>query len=104
MRQRGRQIVARLQGGAALPDALRAVDHDGELSWRIANALRGRRGFLRALTGWHEALDAKAFQLEQSAAQIATTLLVLFNGLIVASIVIGMFIVLIDLLNQATLW
>jgi len=59
---------------------------------------------VRALAGWHEALEAKAFQLEQSAAQIATTLLVLLNGLIVGSIVIGMFLALIQLINRATLW
>ena len=49
-------------------------------------------------------LDAKAFQLEQSAAQIATTALVLLNGLIVGSLVVAIFLVLIQLLNEAVLW
>ena len=61
-----------------------------------------RRGFVRALTGWHEALDAKAFQLEQAAAQVITTVLVLINGLIVASIMIAVFLVLIQLINGAS--
>jgi type IV pilus assembly protein PilC len=93
-----------LNDGVKLPEAMRAMDDTGELRWRLSNALHGRGGFLRALTGWHEALDAKAFQLEQSAAQITTTTLVLLNGLIVGSIVIGLFLLLIQLLNQAVLW
>ena len=96
--------MAALEQGTKLDDAVRAFDDSGEFHWRLTNATHARGGFLSALQGWHEALDARAFQLEQSAAQIFTTLLVLFNGLIVASVVIGMFIVLIDLLNQATLW
>jgi hypothetical protein len=59
---------------------------------------------VRALTGWHEALDAKAFQLEQAAAQVTTTVLVLVNGLIVASFMIAVFLVLITLINGAALW
>jgi hypothetical protein len=74
------------------------------LQWRLANALRRGAGFVRALTGWHEALDAKAFQLEQSAAQVTTTVLVLINGLIVASFMIAVFLVLITLINTAALW
>jgi type II secretory pathway component PulF len=80
------------------------LDDSGELQWRLSNALRGTGGFARALTGWHEALDAKAFQLEQTAAQVTTALLVLLNGFIVACILIGMFLPLIQLLNRATLW
>ena len=80
------------------------MDDSGELRWRLANALQGRGNFLRALMGWHEALDAKAFQEEQAAAQLTTTGLVLFNGVMVASIVIAVFLVLIQLLNEAVLW
>ena len=95
--------VAKLKEGVKLPEAIRAVDDSGELKWRLANALRGA-GFVRALSGWHETLDARAFQLEQTAAQVATTCLVLLNGLIVGSFVIGLFLGLIHLLNEATLW
>jgi len=93
-----------LAQGVKLPEAMRVLDDTGELKWRLANALRGGTGFVKALTGWHEALDAKAFQLEQAAAQTATTMLVLLNGFIVACIVIGMFLPLVEVLNQATLW
>jgi type II secretory pathway component PulF len=93
-----------LGNGVKLADALRVMDDSRELQWRIANALHRRGGFLRALAGWHDALDAKAFQLEQTAAQIITAVLVLFNGVVVAGIVIGVFLALIALINQAALW
>jgi type II secretory pathway component PulF len=103
-RRRAAAAVAQLRSGAKLPDAIRAVDDSGEFRWRLANALQRPGGFIRALTGWHEALDAKAFQLEQAAAQVTTTALVLINGLIVGSFVIAVFLVLIQLINLATLW
>jgi len=102
--RRAEKAVALLQQGVNLPEAIRVMDDSGELRWRLANALQGRGNFLRALMGWHEALDAKAFQEEQAAAQLTTTGLVLFNGVMVASIVIAVFLVLIQLLNEAVLW
>jgi len=93
-----------LRAGISLPEALRTMDASGEFQWRLANGLRHGRSFLAALAGWHDALDAKAFQLEQAAAQITTTALVLINGAVVAVIVIGMFLALVSLLNQACLW
>ncbi len=104
IRRRAEKIQAELARGVKLPDAIRAIDDAGELQWRLANALRRGRGFLSALNGWHEALDSKAFQQEQTAAQITTAALVIFNGLIVASLVIGLFIPLIALLNSMALW
>ena len=108
----GNLIIARRAGkvrglltdGVKLPEAIRVMDDTGEFQWRLANALRRGSGFLRALAGWHEALDARAFQLEHSAAQITTSALVLFNGLVVAGIVIAMFLPLIQLINRAVLW
>lgn len=93
-----------LRTGTRLPEALRVMDASGEFQWRLANGLRHGRSFLAALAGWHDALDAKAFQLEQAAAQITTTALVLINGAVVAVIVIGMFVALVMILNQACLW
>ncbi len=103
-RRRAALAARRLEQGMKLAEAIRVLDDSPELRWRFDNAFRRGGGFVRALTGWHEALDAKAFQLEQTAAQLATTALVLVNGLLVGSIVVGMFIVLIDLINRATLW
>lgn len=102
--RRSEIIRAELARGVKLPEAIRAIDDAGELRWRMANALRRGRGFLNALNGWHEALDSKAFQQEQAAAQITTAALVIFNGIIVAAIVIGLFIPLIALINSAALW
>lgn len=104
MIRRGGRMRELLARGVKLPVALRELDDSGELRWRIANALQGRGGFLRALAGWHEALDAKAFQVEQASAQVATTGLVLVNGAMVACIVIAVFLLLINLINEACLW
>lgn len=104
MRRRAEEICQRLNQGVKLPEALLVLHDVGELRWRITNALHAGGGFGRALAGWQEALDAKAFQLEQAAAQVFTTLLVLVNGGIVACIVIGMFIPLIELVNKVMLW
>lgn len=102
--RRAANACAQLNDGMKLPEAIRVMDDSGELQWRLANALQRRGGFLHALAGWHETLDAKAFQWEQTAAQVATTSLVLINGVIVASIVIAVFLTLINLIEQATLW
>jgi type II secretory pathway component PulF len=104
LRSRAQRVRVLLTEGVKLPEAIRVMDHSGELGWRLANALRRGSGFTQALIGWHGALNAKAFQLEQAAAQIATTGLVLLNGAIVACVVIGMFLVIIRLINQAVLW
>lgn len=104
MIRRGNRMRELLAQGVKLPVALREMDDSGELRWRIANALQARGGFLRALTGWHEALDAKAFQVEQATAQVATTALVLANGAMVACVVIAVFLLLINLINEACLW
>ena len=101
---RAQKVRVLLQGGVSLPDALRALDSSQELQWRLSNAVRRGSGFVRALTGWHESLDAKAFQLEQAAAQLTTTGLVLINGVIVASILIAVFLILISIINQTSLW
>jgi type II secretory pathway component PulF len=102
--RRANQVVSQLKQGVKLPEALRVLDRGGELQWRIANALHRGHGFLKALAGWHDALDAKAFQQEQMAAQLTTTGLVLLNGLIVGSIVCAVFLCLINLINGAVLW
>jgi type II secretory pathway component PulF len=104
IRRRAQRIRNALANGVKLPEAIRAIDDSGELHWRLSNALQRGRGFLNALNGWHEALDAKAFQQEQAAAQLTTTAMVLFNGFIVACVVLAMFLPLIALINAAALW
>lgn len=102
--RRAAQVCERLAAGVALPEALQTLDDSGELRWRIANARRGKSGFATALAGWQEALDAKAFQLEQTAAHVATTAVVLFNGAIVGTLVVGTFLLFVTLLEEAVLW
>ncbi len=101
--RRAGSVIQALKQGVKLPEAIARLDDEGEFRWRLANAAHARGGFTKALAGWHEALDAKAFQLEQAAAQVTTTLLVLLNGFLVAWIVIGVFLPLIQLINAA-LW
>jgi type II secretory pathway component PulF len=104
IQSRAQRVNARLAAGDKLSVAIRTMDDSGELEWRLSNALRRGRGFLSALTGWHEALDARAFQAEQTAAQVTSTALVLFTGFMVACIVIAMFLPLIALIDKAVLW
>jgi type II secretory pathway component PulF len=104
MVRRASAVQQRLRDGVKLPEAIRAMDSSRELQWRLSNALQRGTGFVRALAGWHDALDAKAFQLEQASAQVMTTGLVLLNGAIVACIVIAVFLCLINVINEAILW
>ena len=59
--RRARAVVAALQQGVKLTEAIQLMDKSGEFKWRLANAIHGREGFLKAIVGWNEALDARAF-------------------------------------------
>jgi len=78
--KRAEKIAAHLRAGVKLTEAIQILDDTGEFRWRLENAAHFSSNFFRALKGWHESLDAKAFQLEQSAAQTITTALVLVNA------------------------
>jgi len=103
-RRRLARAQAGLAGGMKLTEAVASLDDTGEFRWRLNNALHAHSGFLRALTGWHESLDAKAFQQEQAAAHVVTSALVLANGLIVGIVVTGVFSALISITNAGVLW
>lgn len=98
------RALKKLADGTKLTEAVATLDDTGEFRWRLTNAAHGHGGFLRTLTGWHEALDAKAFQEEQAAAHSVTSGLVIANGLIVATVAIGIFSVLISIINAGVLW
>jgi type II secretory pathway component PulF len=98
-RRRARRVIAALERGNKLDDAVRMFDDTGEFHWRLTNAVHGRGGFLGALRGWHEALDAKAFQQEEVATHIATSGMVILNGVVVALIATAMFGILMAVLN-----
>ena len=100
-RRRARRVIAALEKGVKLDDAVRAFDDSGEFHWRLTNATHAHGGFLHALRGWHEALDAKAFQQEEVATHTLTSGLVVLNGLVVALIATSMFGILIAILRGA---
>ena len=104
LRRRAAALVAELERGVPLAQALRHLDDAGEFRWRLENAAHVPGAFGVALAGWQEALAAKAFQLEQTAAQIVTTGLVLLNGVWVGLLAATVFGLLIAILEQAGLW
>jgi len=103
-RGRATRAVAALRQGLKLPEAVQKLDDTGEFRWRLRNAVVAPGGFIRALAGWHESLDAHAFQQEQAAAHVITTALVLWTGLFVGLIISSMFMMLTSLITTATLW
>ncbi|MGA2557430.1 MAG: type II secretion system F family protein, partial [Verrucomicrobiota bacterium] len=103
-RQRADRVVEKLRQGVKLTQAVQSLDDSGEFAWRLANAVHGHAGFLQALAGWHESLDAKAFQQEQAAAHGITSGLVLWSGLIVGAIAISAFMCLVSITDTVVLW
>ena len=103
-RRRADVALAALRQGVSLPEAAQAMDDSGEFRWRLRNAAATHGGFLRALAGWHEALDARAFQLEQAATHTVTTALVIWSGLFVGAIAISVFMFFVASINQGVLW
>lgn len=103
-RSRAVRAVDGLKQGIKLPDAIQTMDDAGEFGWRLANAFHARTDLLQALTGWHESLDAKAFQQEQAAAHGITTALVFWSGLFVGAVVISVFMFLTSIIYAGTLW
>ncbi len=98
-RRRTARIIKMLQQGAKLEDAVRAFDPSGEFHWRLTNAAHARGGFVSALRGWHEALEAKAFQLEETAANAMTSGIVILNGVLVALFAMAIFGLLIAMIK-----
>jgi len=102
--RRGALVTKRLRDGVIFLEAIRGIDDTGELRWRLTNATHGHGGFMKALAGWHETLEAKAYQLEQAVSQTITTTLVVLNGCLVGLIAIGVFQVLISIVWEVSLW
>jgi type II secretory pathway component PulF len=102
-RRRARRVMAALEQGVKLDDAVRVFDDSGEYHWRLTNATHAHGEFLGALRGWHESLDARAFQQEEAAAHAFASGLVIMNGVVVGLIATAMFGVLIAILRAAEL-
>jgi type II secretory pathway component PulF len=90
--------------GVKLTEAVSRMDESGEFGWRFANAVQAGGGFQRALSGWHDSLEARAFRQEQATAQALTSLLVLFNGLVVGLLAVAVFQSLIAIIQEGLLW
>jgi type II secretory pathway component PulF len=102
--RRARKAAAHLESGSKLTEAVSLLDESGEFHWRFTNAVHGRCGFVSALTGWHEALDAKANQQEQAASQLFTTALVLLNGFLIGLVMLTIFGALVAIIDGGLLW
>jgi len=100
-RGRARRVIAALEQGTKLDEAIAAFDDGGEFHWRLTNAVHARGGFLRALRGWHEALEAKAFQQQEAATHAFTSGLVIVNGVLVGLIATATFGILIVMVKAA---
>jgi hypothetical protein len=100
-RRRVQHVIAALERGVKLDDAVGAFDDSGEFHWRLTNAIHARGGFLPALRGWHEALEARAFQQEEAATHAVTSGLVILNGVLVGLVVTAVFGVLIVMVKAA---
>jgi type II secretory pathway component PulF len=101
---RAARVLEQLNEGIALPDALAKVERSREFQWRWANALRAGKDFFAALRGWHESLETRAFQQEQAAAHTITAAMVIINGAIVGAMACALFLIIISLIEEGTLW
>jgi hypothetical protein len=99
--ERAAKAAQALRTGVKLTDAVRLVDDSKEFQWRLANGAGSPSGFALALDGWHESLEARAFQQEQVASQGITTGFVFLNGLMVGLTAVGVFQMLIAIIEVA---
>jgi type II secretory pathway component PulF len=101
---KAQRAVQALQQGAKLTEAVQELDPSGEFKWRLENAAASNLGFAPALRGWEEALDAKAYAQEQAASQVVSTGMVFLNGAMVALIAVGLFRILLSIIEEVVLW
>jgi type II secretory pathway component PulF len=76
------------------------MDDSKEFQWRLTNALQTEFNFVDALKGWHESLSARADRQQQTYVSLMETSMLFAFGLIVGSIMIGMFLPLIQLIER----
>jgi type IV pilus assembly protein PilC len=100
LQQRALRACADLKNGKSLPEAIQHLDSSDELRWRLETVARSGKGFLPALRAWHETLSAQASQQEQAVAQVVVTGMILSIGVMVGSLVIGMFLPLVVMMDK----
>ena len=94
------KAIAGLESGVGLKEAIKRMDNSKEFQWRLTNALQTDAKFVDALRGWHESLTARADRQYQTYITLMETSLLFILGLIVGSIVIGMFLPLIQMIEK----
>jgi len=100
IKQRARKAIVAVRSGAGMAKAVQLMDDSKEFQWRLTNALQTDSNFVDALAGWHRSLSARADRQQQTFVSLMGTSLLLFLGLIVGSIMIGMFLPLIELMER----
>jgi type II secretory pathway component PulF len=100
----GERVAAELREGMKLTDAIARLDGSGEFRWRLSNAIHAGKGFVAALAGWLEGLETRAFQQQQAFAQLVTTALVLYNGVMVSLFALFVFRGITMIIEEGLLW
>ena len=102
IKKRARKVIAGLQSGMGLTEAIKLMDDSREFQWRLTNALQTDGKFVDSLSGWHQSLSARADRQHRSFASLIEATVILLLGLIIGSIMIGMFLPLIKLMDKLT--
>ena len=102
IKKRARKVIASLQSGMGLTEAIKLMDDSREFRWRLTNALQTDGKFVDSLNGWHQSLSARADRQHRSFATLIEATMILLLGLIIGSIMIGMFLPLIKLMDKLT--
>ncbi len=102
IKKRARKVIASLQSGMGLTEAIKLMDDSREFQWRLTNALQTDGKFVDSLSGWHQSLSARADRQHRSFASLIEATMILLLGLIIGSIMIGMFLPLIKLMDKMT--
>ena len=100
--KRARKVIAGLQSGMNLTEAIKLMDDSREFQWRLTNALQTDGKFVDSLNGWHQSLSARADRQHRSFATLIEATMILLLGLIIGSVMIAMFLPLIKLMDKLT--
>ena len=104
LKRKAAVVVAELEQGVELTQALAHLDRNRELQWRLQNAQHHKQTFSKALAGWHQTLDACAYRQEQAIAHVITTALVIGSSILVAIMSWDLFNAMNLLVQEALLW
>jgi len=106
MTHRAAGVVHQLEQGTDLPSALSLALQRRDLAWLISTTVSepGRNSLAGTLEGWSASFSAKAERWEQTIAHVLSSLIIVFIGFLVMTMVITMWLPLIELIDQGGLW